>query len=444
LNDNIHPIKQSKTGIFWFSNDLRLHDNPALTQASKLVDKLLCVYVVDYGWQSSSFYSQANVSQNSRRFLRESLSDLASSLKEIGQHLCVFHSQAEPTLSHLIREVGASDVFRSENAGWYENRSWNELKANHIGIKFHSVHSHTLHDSSTLPFNYSDLPKSFSNFKAAMSGIEVLKPIATLTALPPSPATDLPEFTSYESNNTATVFCGGERQGLAHLGGYFATEKPMSYKDVRNAIDGWDNSCKFSPWLANGSLSVREAAAALDGYEKTIAANESTYWIYFELLWREYFQWYAHKHGSKLFSLMGIKRLSPLTSFYPERFQKWIHGSTPYPLVNACMNELRDTGYLSNRGRQIVASCLVNELAMDWRYGAAYFEQALVDYDVASNWGNWQYLAGVGADTRAKRHFNLEKQTQQFDADGRYIRLWDGDKDLQPLDSVDAADWPIR
>jgi deoxyribodipyrimidine photo-lyase len=133
-----------------------------------------------------------------------------------------------------------------------------------------------------------------------------------------------------------------------------------------------------------------------------------------------------------------------LTSFYPERFQKWIHGSTPYPLVNACMNELRDTGYLSNRGRQIVASCLVNELAMDWRYGAAYFEQALVDYDVASNWGNWQYLAGVGADTRAKRHFNLEKQTQQFDADGRYIRLWDGDKDLQPLDSVDAADWPIR
>jgi deoxyribodipyrimidine photo-lyase len=97
---------------------------------------------------------------------------------------------------------------------------------------------------------------------------------------------------------------------------------------------------------------------------------------------------------------MGIKRLSPLTSYYPERFQKWINGSTPYPLVNACMNELRETGDLSNRGRQIVASCLVNELGMDWRYGAAYFERVLIDYDVASNWGNWQYLAGVGADPR--------------------------------------------
>ena len=107
------------------------------------------------------------------------------------------------------------------------------------------------------------------------------------------------------------------------------------------------------------------------------------------------------------------------------------------------MNELRQTGYLSNRGRQIVASCFVNELAMDWRYGAAYFEQALIDYDVASNWGNWQYLAGVGADTRDKRHFNLEKQTQQFDPKGRYIKKWNADSSIQPLDSVDAADWPI-
>ena len=144
-----------------------------------------------------------------------------------------------------------------------------------------------------------------------------------------------------------------------------------------------------------------------------------------------------------MFSFSGIKGLSPLNSFYPERFQKWRNGSTPYPIVNACMNELKATGFLSNRGRQIVASCFINELSMDWRYGAAYFESVLIDYDVASNWGNWQYLAGVGADTRGKRHFNLEKQTQQFDPDGRYIELWQGDQGLAPLDSVDAADWPI-
>jgi deoxyribodipyrimidine photo-lyase len=107
------------------------------------------------------------------------------------------------------------------------------------------------------------------------------------------------------------------------------------------------------------------------------------------------------------------------------------------------MKELKATGFLSNRGRQIVASCFINELSMDWRYGAAYFESVLIDYDLASNWGNWQYLAGVGADPRDKRHFNLEKQTQQFDPNGQYIQRWQANNNLTPLDSVDAADWPI-
>jgi deoxyribodipyrimidine photo-lyase len=107
------------------------------------------------------------------------------------------------------------------------------------------------------------------------------------------------------------------------------------------------------------------------------------------------------------------------------------------------MKELNATGFLSNRGRQIVASCLVNELAIDWRYGAAYFEQQLLDYDVGSNWGNWQYLAGVGADPRGKRHFDLEKQTKQFCPDGLYINKWQASNPYLYLDSVDAADWPI-
>ena len=124
-------------------------------------------------------------------------------------------------------------------------------------------------------------------------------------------------------------------------------------------------------------------------------------------MWREYFQWYAHSHRAKLFKFNGIKNTNPTTSFYPERFQKWCQGNTPYPIVNACMKQLNATGYMSNRGRQLVASCFVHELNLDWRYGAAYMEQQLIDYDVASNWGNWQYLAGVGADPRGHRRFDL-------------------------------------
>jgi deoxyribodipyrimidine photo-lyase len=107
------------------------------------------------------------------------------------------------------------------------------------------------------------------------------------------------------------------------------------------------------------------------------------------------------------------------------------------------MKQLKATGYLSNRGRQIAASCLVNELETDWRYGAAWFEHQLCDYDVASNWGNWQYIAGVGVDPRGGRHFNLQKQTETYDPTGSYVARWSPGPVLQTLDTRDAADWPI-
>jgi deoxyribodipyrimidine photo-lyase len=145
-----------------------------------------------------------------------------------------------------------------------------------------------------------------------------------------------------------------------------------------------------------------------------------------------------------LFNVSGIKTSKPKTSFYPERFQKWCNGNTPYPIVNACMKQLNSTGYMSNRGRQLVASCFVHELGLDWRYGAAYLEQQLIDYDTASNWGNWQYLAGVGADPRGHRRFDLAKQTNIYDPKRVFIERWDGDNHDDSLDSVDAADWPVH
>jgi len=131
-------------------------------------------------------------------------------------------------------------------------------------------------------------------------------------------------------------------------------------------------------------------------------------------------------------------------TFYGHRFKAWCEGNTSYPLVNAAMNQLRETGYISNRSRQLVASCFINELELDWRYGAAWFEQQLIDYDVASNYGNWQYLAGVGADPRGLRRFNLDKQAQQYDPNGTFVDRWNGHAE-QPvgLHTVDAADWPL-
>jgi deoxyribodipyrimidine photo-lyase len=248
----------------------------------------------------------------------------------------------------------------------------------------------------------------------------------------------------YNSTVTESDFVGGEAEGNLHVEGYFNSQHPSTYKQTRNGLDGMDYSTKFSPWLSLGCISVRRIVQRLKQYESEIIANDSTYWIYFELLWREYFQWYGEQYGEKMTAFSGIKDHAPITSFYPERFQKWCQGTTPYPIVNACMKQLKATGYMSNRGRQLVASCFVHELSLDWRYGAAYMEQQLIDFDLGSNWGNWQYLAGVGADPRGHRQFDLEKQTHIYDPKQQFIHRWQGQCDNLPLDSIDPSDWPIN
>ncbi len=434
-------MSTKRIGLYWFTNDLRLHDQPALMRANSLVDELVCIFIFDKAWFQTSHFSQNRLGSHRRVFLLESLHDLDQRLCDLGQKLIIVEDHPTRVLSQLIQTANITDVFRSENAGWNENQIWRSLESEHTHCQFHSIDTHTLFDQDGLPFSINELPATFTKFRKVAEETPVASPIKAIQHLPPKPTIEFIDIAFLPE--ASTQFNGGETAALAHVENYFGGKLPAHYKEVRNSLDGWDNSTKLSPWLACGCLSPRAVYSRLSDYEARVKKNESTYWIYFELLWREFFQWYAHKYANKLFLPAGIKKTAPLNSYYPERFQKWVNGNTPFPIVNACMNELSSTGYLSNRGRQIVASCFVNELAMDWRYGAAYFEKMLIDYDVAANWGNWQYLAGVGADVQPKRHFNLEKQTEQFDPHGRYIKKWAQDNSNLPLDSTDAADWPI-
>lgn len=200
-------------------------------------------------------------------------------------------------------------------------------------------------------------------------------------------------FKNYQFEQQLSEFKGGAASALTHVNDYFGSDAPSTYKTTRNALDDWTSSTKFSAWLANGSLSVNVLLNRLREYERDTVANDSTYWIWFELLWREYFYWYALTHQQRLFWFKGIAQQPPTTSFDRTRLEQWKTCTTSYPIVNACMKQLLQTGYMSNRGRQIVASCFIHELGLDWRYGATHFEQHLIDYDVASNWGigsTWQ------------------------------------------------------
>ena len=437
--------------LYWFTRDLRLHDNAALLAASKS-DMLLCVYVVDPRWFAPGPLQSKAMGDHRWRFLWQSLMTLERSLRPLGQRLHIAFGEPETVIPELVHAHRIGQVIRSRLPGTQEALQWQAIKDPLPATRCQQFETLSLFTEGSLPMALQALPDTFSQFrkqveKSGENGSERLR-IRTLTALPPAPGFpddnrgDCPPI---PEPLHPVAFVGGETAGLDRLNEFLYVSHSIDrYKETRNELDSLNASSKFSPWLANGCLSVREAAETIREYEATETKNESTYWLWFELLWREYFYWYALKHGANLFRRDGVQRKHRHATFYGHRFKAWCQGNTEYPIVNAAMNQLRETGYMSNRARQLVASCFINELGLDWRYGAAWFEEQLIDYDVASNYGNWQYLAGVGADPRGLRQFNLKKQTQQYDPTETFIDRWGGQAE-QPvgLHTVDAADWPI-
>ncbi len=428
--------------LYWFQNDLRLSDNPGL-RAQMDAEGLLLVYLlpVNRPWCNTT-----GMGAQRERFLRESLQSLQQSLSALGQNLLVLEGSPELVIPDLVRDYSIDAVATSPVPGYYERKTLNVLRSRlQVPLLVHGAN--TLFDREDLPFALADLPRHFTPFRQAVENLQIRPPLASPASLPPPPALRFHRVPPAPVKpHTALPIRGGSENGHRRLRQFVFDEKTiLVYKETRNCLDGLDGSSTLSPWLANGSLSPREVAQAVREFEAAHTSNESTYWLLFELLWREFFHWHALRDDVSLFRLRpagGRKRLHNCT-FEPRSYARWCSGSTDYPLVNALMRQLVATGWISNRGRQIAASCLVNELGLDWRYGAAFFEKHLLDYDVASNYGNWQYIAGVGADPRGGRHFNLEKQAQEHDPKGVFVEKWQGRQPIQPEFVTDAADWPI-
>mmetsp|Transcript_20997 Transcript_20997/g.54230 ORF Transcript_20997/g.54230 Transcript_20997/m.54230 type:complete len:245 (-) Transcript_20997:403-1137(-) len=182
-------------------------------------------------------------------------------------------------------------------------------------------------------------------------------------------------------------FKGGETAALDRLTEYIWTKKLIAtYKETRNGLIGGDYSSKFSPWLMNGCLSPRTVYAEIKKFENSIQSNDSTYWLVFELLWRDFFKFLSIKVGNSLFFPGGPRAVEKVWSTDVRRFNLWRDGKTGHPFVDANMRELEQSGWMSNRGRQNVASFLTKDMGIDWRLGAEWFESELIDYDVSSNW----------------------------------------------------------
>lgn len=427
--------------LHWFRNDLRLNDNPALASHAA-ADSLICLYLMP---NPRPWCNLNGIGKQRDRFLRESLIELKAALNKRGQDLLVLEGSPELVIPHIVERFCITEISVSREPGFYESQTI-EFLEERLSIPIVTHRGNSLFAEDELPMPLEDLPGVFSPFRRKVEKkLFVRKPVDEVEHLPPTPAAQfdaIPKAT--EKPPMALPLPGGRQAGLRRLKQFvYDEERITEYKLSRNCLDGLDGSSTLSPWLANGNLSVREVAHTIFDFEQQRVANESTYWLFFELLWREFFHWRAHLDGQSMFRLSGATGKPRRSSFEPRAFARWCAGDTNYPIVNALMRQLVATGWMSNRGRQIAASCLINELDGDWRFGAAFFEKHLIDYDVGSNYGNWQYIAGVGSDPRGGRHFNLEKQTADHDPEGLFIEKWGGNRPAQPDYITDAADWPI-
>lgn len=423
--------------LIWFRNDLRIHDNLVLHEACKNATKIVGIYCLDPRLFEKDDFGFKKTEKFRAKFLLETLQELKENLKNLNISLLIFNQKPEVIIPKICKNHQINTVFFQKEWTFEEHEIEKNLRSQLPHIGFKSYYNQLLFKPDQIGFHYNDTPKVFTAFRNKLEKNEI---VAKLIAKPSKMAeenllsdlnddsglkiTDL-GFEDFECDKrTAFPFKGGEDEALKRINEYlFENHHVSAYKQTRNGLIGIDYSTKFSPWLANGSLSASYIYWQIKDYEKKFIANDSTYWVIFELLWRDYFKYISLKHENNLFKINGIMHRRYDWSTHKNFINRWIEGQTEEPFVNANMLELKQTGWMSNRGRQNVASYFAKQLKLDWRIGAAYFESMLLDYDVHSNYGNWQYVAGVGNDPR-DRQFNIQLQAKNYDPNKDYQNLW--------------------
>ncbi|BDU25803.1 DASH family cryptochrome [Flavobacterium sp. GSB-24] len=426
-----------KTAVVWFKTDLRITDNETLLKAAAQNESVIPVYCFDDSHFAVTSYGFKKTGNFRAQFLMESLIDLDRNLRALGSGLLILKGKPEIEIPKAVKYYKAVKVYAKREVAFEEKCTENLVQSElwKLRCEFLTFSTSTLYHAEDLPFSIKNIPDVFTDFRkktekdaAIRSAFE--KPAKIKS--PEIPKLELPDLKQLGFNKiimdprAAFEFAGGESQALKRLNHYFfESHAILTYKQTRNAMTGADYSSKFSPWLALGCISPRFIYQELKRYESIYNANESTYWLVFELLWRDYFRFMMKKYHNSFFQKNGItNNCSDTKKIDFQKLQNWIEGKTGVDFIDANMIELKLTGFMSNRGRQNAASYLCNDLALDWRYGASYFEQQLIDYDVCSNWGNWAYLAGAGNDPRGSRYFNIEKQAADYDKNKIFRNLW--------------------
>ena len=425
--------KQKINSLVWFRNNMRVEDNSSLTKAINNSENVIGFINIDPKNFLSTKYGFKKTEKYRVKFLLETISDLKRQLDKLNISLIITHKDFGQSINEIINQFEVTSI--------YTQTEWtrDELKEESLipeEINLIKDFDQFLFSPNDVRSLYDNIPRGFSNFRKKC---EKYLSVNDILSIPKSLNSDnkisidypIPSlsdlgFKDFEVHKDSVFrFKGGETNAKNRIRNYFfETRNVSTYKLTRNGLIGEDYSSKFSPWLANGSVSVKYIFKSLKEYEKEVEKNDSTYWLYFELIWRDFFKYVSMQHKDKFFNKDGIYGEDKEWSDDQDILLNWINGKTNEPFVNANMVELSQTGFMSNRGRQNVSNYLTKELKIDWRIGAEYFESMLIDYDVHSNYGNWLYNAGIGNDSMPFRKFNPKLQSERYDPDKSYEKIW--------------------
>ncbi|MEP2773529.1 MAG: DASH family cryptochrome [Fulvivirga sp.] len=426
--------------IVWLKNDLRLADNELFYQATKNNKDILPVFIFDpRQFKKLPELGFSKTGALKTKFLIESVAYIRAELKKMGANLIVRVGHPEKILPEVATNINAEAIYLTKEVTFEEQQVVNqlELELSKTGVALNQHWQGALYHEEDVPWPIRQVPQVFTTFRKETQKEspvrEVFNRPSSINYIAGIAEGEIPTVTDLgldeeKIDGKAVIqFQGGEGAAWDRLNEYF-WEKDLlkEYKATRNGLLGADYSSKLSPWLAVGAISAKLIYHEIKKYEAERTSNQSTYWLYFELVWRDFFTYMAKQNNSNIFKYEGFNGTPPEVNNGLDTFEKWKNGETGEPFVDANMKELLLTGYMSNRGRQNAASYLMYNLKVNWTWGAAWYENRLIDYDPCSNWLNWAYIAGVGNDPRQGRHFNIESQQQRYDPKGEYIDYWLG------------------
>ena len=407
--------------IHWFRRDLRLTDNTALNAALAAHDFVIPVYILSE-WRGAHQWTGAP----RQEFLCGCLASLSRNLEAKGGRLIIRQGSAEVVLRELVRETGADAIYFNRDPDPFGREM--EAKIARLGIATHAHADAALHERNDVLTATGTAYRVFTPYARAWSKLDKLAPgrapakIATPPAVPSLP---LPTLATWGLTGGAKIVESGEAAARKRLA-RFLDGPVFRYADRRDLPDG-ENTSRLSPDLRHGTLSIREVyARCVEAAEKAAPADRRGVQIFInELIWREFYMQVLW-HWPEVLDVEFQEDYRGLAwEKNAEALERWCAGQTGFPIVDAGMRQLTATGFMHNRLRMIVAMFLTKDLHLDWRAGESWFMRHLVDGEIASNNGGWQWSASTGTD--AAPYFRIQNpwsQTKRFDPDGAFIKKW--------------------